>query len=93
MICNERERLSIEYRNAVQTLTERSLALRTAKGPASIDKNTTVELALSASADARTALRKHMDEHQCWTHSASSLLQLWQSPGPGADRNAKATAR
>jgi hypothetical protein len=92
MICNERERLSIEYRNAVQTLTERSLALRTAKTDPSADEHGTVELALSASAEARTALRKHMDQHQCWTHSASALLQLWQSPGL-EDRNAKATAR
>jgi hypothetical protein len=93
MNCEERERLSLEYRNAVRTLTERALAQRERTALVTADKHKLVELALRASAQAQVALREHMDEHRCWTHSESSLLRLWQSPPLSTDRNAKATAR
>jgi hypothetical protein len=35
MLCDERERLSFEYRNAVGTLTELALAIRELTGPVS----------------------------------------------------------
>ena len=76
MICHERERLSIQFRNAAGTLAELAIATRKVSGPASADELKRVELALAASAQAQVALLEHMDEHRCWTHAASSLLQL-----------------
>jgi hypothetical protein len=82
MICDKRERLVAEFQVAMENLTTLAPELKVSKDLVFVERNERINAATAASAELRLALRDHMEEHHCWTQSASSLLLLWHAPAP-----------
>jgi transketolase len=82
MWCEQREHLLAEYQKA---MAERTALADRDRIIESSGKDSPVDYAIVAIAEARLNLREHVDEHRCWSHAVySALFFLWRNQSTDA---------